>query len=90
MFALRHHRLSLAVAFALVSASPFASAARPGFDYEDHYEFDAMLSAPYVAADDSSRRSDLSFRFLVLYIDSQVVVWRLDIVNDAGSKYAAR
>jgi len=84
LFGLRHQRLSLVIAGALAAASPFAvAAAGPGFDYEDHYEFDATLSAPYTAAADASRDFNLQFRFPGAD-DNTVVVWRLDIVNDAG------
>ncbi len=83
LFALRHHRLSLVIAFALATTSPFAAATKPGFDYEDHYEFDATLGAPYLAAGDASRDFDLRFRFPGADYDT-VVAWRLDIVNDAG------
>ena len=52
-------------------------------DYQDHYEFEASLHAPYTASADHSRLFDLHFRFPGAD-DGTVVVWRVDIADDDG------
>ncbi len=52
-------------------------------DYQDHYEFEASLNAPYRAAADHYRTFDLDFRFPGADQGS-VVAWRLDIVSSDG------
>ena len=62
-----------------VAAAPCVQA----MDYQDHYEFEASLNAPYRAAADHSRTFDLAFRFPGAD-DGSVVAWRLDIVDADG------
>src|ERR1700712_4405847 len=52
-------------------------------DYQDHYEFEASLYAPYTASDVHSRTFDLHFRFPGAD-DGTVVAWRVDITDDDG------
>ena len=84
MYAVRHRSLSLAVAFALAAAASLASAAKPQVDLEDHFEFDASLSAPYVANADHTRDFGLQFRFPGAN-DGTMIVWRLDVLDNAGA-----
>jgi hypothetical protein len=50
-------------------------------DYQDHYEFEASLNAPYRASADHSRTFNLDFRFPGAD-DGSVVAWRVDILGD--------
>ena len=59
------------------------SATAAAVDYADHYEFEAALAAPFTARADHSRDFALRFRFPGAD-DGTPVVWRLDIVNEAG------
>ncbi len=69
----------LAIAFGLAVSSGTAFAT----DYQDHYEFEASLYAPYTASADHSRIFDLHFRFPGAD-DGTVVAWRVDIADDDG------
>ena len=64
---------------AAVTAAPCVQA----MDYQDHYEFEASLNAPYRAAADHSRTFDLQFRFPGA-ADGSTVAWRLDISDSDG------
>jgi Bacterial Ig domain len=50
-------------------------------DYQDHYEFEASLNAPYRASADHSRTFNMDFRFPGAD-DGSVVAWRVDILGD--------
>jgi len=50
-------------------------------DYQDHYEFEASLNAPYRASTDHYRTFDLNFRFPGADAGS-IVAWRLEILGD--------
>lgn len=52
-------------------------------DYQDHYEFEASLNAPYRAAADHYRTFDLAFRFPGADTGS-LIAWRLEILADNG------
>src|SRR5438445_4156251 len=84
MYAVRHSSLSLAVALALATAASLASAAKPQIDLEDHFEFDASLSAPYLANADHARDFGLQFRFPGAN-DGTMIVWRVDVLDNAGA-----
>ena len=56
-------RLSFLIAVGLAA---FAAPAAQAFDYQDHYEFEASLDAPYRAGADHFRTFRLDFRFRAL------------------------
>ena len=77
--AIRISRIALAIALAVgVIIAP--AAAR---DYEDHYEFEASLDAPYRADASHFRTFAMQFRFEGAD-EGSVVAWRLEIVNEDG------
>jgi hypothetical protein len=80
MQSLAKRRLSFLIALA---SCGFAAPAAQAFDYQDHYEFEASLDAPYRAGPDHARTFGLQFRFPGAQ-DSSVVAWRLDIVDADG------
>lgn len=77
-FIKRRARYAL-IALSLSGFAPVAQA----IDYQDHYEFEASLNAPYRAQADHSRTFELNFRFPGAD-DGSVVAWRLDIVDGDG------
>jgi len=77
-------RLALVIALALGIGSPLAIAAPSSIDYEDHFEFDASLDAPYVADAAHSREFTLHFRFPGA-ADGSVIGWKLEIVDANGA-----
>ncbi len=68
-----------------MSALLLSMTATPIFavDYQDHYEFEASLNAPYRASTDHYRTFGLDFRFPGADAGS-VVSWRLEILGDNG------
>jgi hypothetical protein len=81
MLSLAKGRLAFLVA--LASVVGVASHAR-AMDYQDHYEFEASLNAPYRADTDHFRTFGLDFHFPGAE-DGSTVAWRLDIVDADGS-----
>ena len=77
---LMHGKRVLALA---VTACLFAAPAVHAMDYEDHYEFEASLSAPYMASADHYRSFQLDFRFPGAD-DGTLIAWRLDVMGDNG------
>ncbi len=84
LYAVSRRSLSFAVALALTTAASLASAAKPQVDLEDHFEFDAILSAPYLARADHTRDFAMEFRFPGAN-DGTMVVWRLDVLDNTGA-----
>jgi len=77
--AVRHRTLCYFIAVASAVAAPYAAA----MDYQDHYEFEAALDAPYRAQADHARTFGLRFRFPGAE-DGSTVAWRLDITDSDG------
>ena len=78
--AVRHRLLPYFIALASsVVLAPCVQA----MDYQDHYEFEASLNAPYRAEADHSRTFGMQFRFPGAD-DGSIVAWRLDIVDADG------
>ncbi|MEO8673469.1 MAG: CehA/McbA family metallohydrolase [Tahibacter sp.] len=73
-------RLRSTLAALLCAAIPTAYAA----NYQDHYEFEVALAAPYRAAAANSREFGLQFRYPGAD-DGTTIAWRLDIVNGRGT-----
>ena len=78
--AVRHRLLPYLIALASsVVLAPCVQA----MDYQDHYEFEASLNAPYRAEADHSRTFGMQFHFPGAD-DGSIVAWRLDIVDADG------
>ena len=76
-------RRRLSFFIALAASAVVAPSVQAAFDYQDHYEFEASLNAPYRAEANHFRTFGLDFRFPGA-ADGSIVAWRLDITDADG------